>query len=141
VCLPLVAAARARKRRMLDAFRSQLDVVAQFPLDAEMFRPAPDYDFAQPPHAGRLGYHGEGFGIDPRLWRALVRVAQRQLRPGPRAWLRGRWLDLQLWWLIWTRRAHPDHPRLVRLMRSCRVLSELDPTVGSGGRGRTGGLR
>ena len=90
---------------------------------------------------GRLGYHGEGFGLDPRLWRALVRVAQRQLRPGPRAWLRGRWLDLQLWWLIWTRRAHPDRQRLVRLMRSCRVLSELDPTVGSGGAAAPGGLR
>jgi N-acetylglucosamine malate deacetylase 2 len=140
VCLPLEPEARAKKRRMLDGFRSQLDVVAQFPLDAEMFRPAPDYDFAQPPHAGALGYDSEGFGIDPRLWRALVLTAQRQLRPGPGAWLHGRWLDLKLWWLIWTRRAHPDHPRLVRLMRSCRALSKLDPSPDADLRSHTGAL-
>jgi N-acetylglucosamine malate deacetylase 2 len=134
VCLPLGPEARAQKRRMLDAFHSQLDVVAQFPLDAEMFRPAPKYDFSQPPHAGALGYDSEGFGIDPRLWRALVLVAERQLRPGLGAWLCSRWLDLKLWWLIWTRRAHPDHPRLVRLMRSCRMLSDLDPSPGPGPR-------
>src|SRR5580658_4811743 len=46
VCLALGPEARARKRRMLDAFRSQLQVVAQFALDAEMFRPAPNYDFS-----------------------------------------------------------------------------------------------
>jgi len=141
VCLPLGPDARARKRRMLDAFQSQLDVVAQFPLDAEMFRPAPIYDFSQPPHAGALGYDSEGFGIDPRLWRALVLVAERQLRPGLGAWLCGRWLDVKLWWLIWTRRAHPDHPRLVRLMRSCRVLSDLDPTPGPGPRRQPGASR
>jgi hypothetical protein len=129
VCLPLGPEARAQKRRMLDAFHSQLDVVAQFPLDAEMFRPAPEYDFSQPPHTGALGYDSEGFGIDPRLWRALVLVAERQLRPGLGAWLGSRWLDLKLWWLIWTRRADPDHPRLVRLMRSSRMLSDLDPSV------------
>jgi len=134
VYLPLGPDAQTQKRRMLDAFRSQLDVVAQFPLDAEMFRPAPEYDFTQPPHAGALGYDSEGFGIDPRLWRALVLVAERQLRPGLGAWLSSQWLDLKLWWLIWTRRAHPDHPRLVRLMRSCRRLSDLDPSADAGAR-------
>jgi LmbE family N-acetylglucosaminyl deacetylase len=138
VCLPLGAEARARKRRMLDAFRSQIDVVAQFPLATEMFRPAPDYDFIRPPHAGALGYDSEGFGIDPRLWRALVLTAERQLRPGLCAWLCSRWLDLKLWWLIWTRRAHPDHPRLVRLMRSSRVLSELDASPSANARSPTG---
>ncbi len=138
VCLPLGPEARARKRRMLDGFRSQLDVVAQFPLDAEMFRRAPTYDFSQPPHPGTLGYEPEGFGMDPRQWRALARVAQRQLRPGLRAWLGGAWLDLKLWWLIWTQRAHPDHPRLVRLMRSCRMLSELDPPAEVATPSRTG---
>jgi LmbE family N-acetylglucosaminyl deacetylase len=141
VCLPLGPEARARKRRMLDAFRSQLDVVAQFPIDTEIFRPAPEYDFIQPPHAGALGYDSEGFGIDPHLWRALVLVAERQLRPGLGAWLCSRWLDLKLWWLIWTRRAHPDHPRLVRLMRSCRVLSDLDPSPGPGPRRHPGAPR
>lgn len=141
VCLPLGPEARAQKRRMLDAFRSQLDVVAQFPLDAEMFRPAPEYDFSQPPHAGALGYNSEGFGIDPRLWRALVLVAQRQLRPGLGAWLCSRWLDLKLWWLIWTRRANPDHPRLVRLMQSCGMLSDLDPSTAAGARRHPGSSR
>ncbi len=134
VYLPLGPEARAQKRRMLDAFRSQLDVVARFPLETEMFRPAPIYDFSQPPHAGALGYDSEGFGIDPRLWRALVLVAERQLRPGLGAWLCSRWLDLKLWWLIWTRRANPDHPRLVRLMRSCGLLSDLDPSTAAGAR-------
>ncbi len=138
VRLPLGPGARAQKRRMLDAFRSQLDVVAQFPLDAEMFRPAPEYDFTEPPHAGPLGHESEGFGIDPRLWQALVRVAERQLRPGLRAWLSSQWLDLQLWWLIWTRRAHPDHPRLVRLMRSCRLLIKFDPSPDAGPRRHAG---
>lgn len=138
VCLTLGPEARARKRRMLDGFRSQLDVVAQFPLDAEMFRIAPEHDFSQAPHAGTLGYEPEGFGMDPRLWRALARVAERQLRPGLGGWLRNWWLDLELWWLIWTQRAHPDHPRLVRLMRSCCILSEIAPSAGDGTRRHAG---
>ena len=88
-----------------------------------------------------LGYEGEGWGLDPRLWRALAGVAERQLRPGLSAWLCNWWLVLKLRWMMWTRRADPDHPRLVHLMRSCRMLSDIDPSIEDGTRGHAGALR
>jgi LmbE family N-acetylglucosaminyl deacetylase len=47
---------RERKRFALQAFRSQEDVVASFPLDAEALRPAADYDFNRVRSPGALLY-------------------------------------------------------------------------------------
>jgi LmbE family N-acetylglucosaminyl deacetylase len=47
---------RERKRFALQAFRSQEDVVASFPLDAEALRPAADHDFNRVRSPGALLY-------------------------------------------------------------------------------------
>ena len=71
--LPLAAAARERKRRMLAAFATQASTLAQFPVSAEEWlRPAPAYDFTQPPHAGRLFYEGFGWRMTGARFRALA---------------------------------------------------------------------
>lgn len=67
--LPLTAAERARKSRMLDCFRSQRAVLAPFDRAVERVRPAPDYDFTRPPHDGALHYERLGWGITGADWR------------------------------------------------------------------------
>lgn len=47
---------QALKRSWLAHFHSQQRVIGNFPLDVELFRPAPTYDFSQPPHPGELYY-------------------------------------------------------------------------------------
>jgi LmbE family N-acetylglucosaminyl deacetylase len=74
----LDAAARDFKRRLLACYASQRDTLAQFPLDVERFRPAPAYDFRQPPHAGPLFYEAQGWANSPQFL-ALARAAWRQL--------------------------------------------------------------
>jgi hypothetical protein len=99
---------------MLDRFRSQLDVVAQFPLDAELFRPAPAYNFANPPHQRPLGYELEGWGMPAPLWLTAAREAMKT----ERSWR----LIARLRWEMWARRFHPDSPRIVGLMRAMPLL-------------------
>jgi LmbE family N-acetylglucosaminyl deacetylase len=114
LCLVLSEANRSLKRQMLELFRSQLDVVAQFPLDAELFRPVPDYDFTNPPHPLPLGYELEGWGMPAALWLAAARETMKT-NPSWRARARLRWE-------MWTRRFHPDSPRVIRLMRAMPLL-------------------
>jgi LmbE family N-acetylglucosaminyl deacetylase len=45
-----------RKRHALQAYTSQGDFLVRFDSAAESFRPMVGYDYAQPPHAGVLGY-------------------------------------------------------------------------------------
>jgi LmbE family N-acetylglucosaminyl deacetylase len=47
---------RALKRRMFACYATQRDVLAQFAIEYERFRRAPQYDFTKPPHAGPLWY-------------------------------------------------------------------------------------
>ena len=75
----LNAAERARKRDMMDAFISQAATLARFPDDVERFRPAPSYDFTQPPHEGQLLYERHGWGMEGPRWRALAAEALRSL--------------------------------------------------------------
>ncbi len=70
---------RARKRAMLDAFATQASTLALFPAGDEVFRPAPDYDFAAPPHAGALLYERFPWGMDGPRWRRLASDARRDL--------------------------------------------------------------
>jgi len=81
----LDAAARARKRRMLDAFASQASVLAPFGVDDEPIRCAPEYDFSRPPHAGVVHYETLPFGVRAADVCALMRSAARELgAPGGR---------------------------------------------------------
>lgn len=65
----LNAADRARKRRMIDCFASQRDLLSGFGTEVERFRAAPDYDFGQPPHPGELHYERLGWNITGARWR------------------------------------------------------------------------
>jgi len=83
VVIELDGAARARKRRMLLCHKSQGDLVGAFPVERECFRLAPDYDFRQPPHSGRLFYEQHDFGLDGARWRELAAAALRSLSDTP----------------------------------------------------------
>lgn len=76
---PLDDAARATRRRMLDAFESQREVLASFRDDVEPLRCAPAYDFARPPHEGRLWYEQLPFGWSSARFCELARDALRAL--------------------------------------------------------------
>lgn len=70
---------RELKRRMLDRFVSQQQVIEWFPLEYELFRPAPDYDFTRPPHEGTLLYERFGWGWTGERWRTLAAQANAAL--------------------------------------------------------------
>ncbi|MBI4787169.1 MAG: PIG-L family deacetylase [Chloroflexi bacterium] len=70
---------RELKRRMIACFVTQQKTLAQFPIELERFRPAPPYDFTQPPHAGALFYERHDFGMPSAHWRALAREALETL--------------------------------------------------------------
>jgi LmbE family N-acetylglucosaminyl deacetylase len=61
-----------RKHRMLACFKTQQEVLRQFPVVPERFRRAPLYDFSQPPHPGPLFYEQLPWGITGRHWRQLA---------------------------------------------------------------------
>lgn len=63
---------RERKRKMLDAYASQRLVLESFPIDRERLRLAPEYNFGEPPHAGRLWYECMGWPMTAARWRELA---------------------------------------------------------------------
>jgi LmbE family N-acetylglucosaminyl deacetylase len=65
-------AQRDLKRRMFAAYRTQESVLRMFPIAVERFRPAPLYDFTQPPQPGKLYYENFDWGIDGEHWRSLA---------------------------------------------------------------------
>ena len=67
--LPLSPADRSRKRRMIDCFYSQRELLARFAIEFESFREAPAYDFTRPPHRGAIYYESLGWGINTKTWR------------------------------------------------------------------------
>jgi LmbE family N-acetylglucosaminyl deacetylase len=68
-----------RKQRMIECFPTQLHMLRHFPLDVEVFRPAPAYDFTQPPHSGKLYYEHFDWGMSGERWRFFAADAQRTL--------------------------------------------------------------
>lgn len=71
--------ARGLKTAMMRSFVSQQRVLQAFPQDREMLRPAPRYDFTQPPHEGLLHYEALPWGISGEEWRARAAAARRAL--------------------------------------------------------------
>lgn len=116
--LPLDAQRAALKRRMLDCFVTQREVIARFDLSGtENFRVAPNYRFELPRAPDTLAYDVPNWRIDTALWTALAVAAGRILRR-PGIWhFDAVSTRSQIAWLRWSRRAYPDHPRLARLMR------------------------
>ncbi len=70
--IELNATQREAKRKMLNCFVTQREVVANFLLGFEVFRPAPAYDFSQPPFAGKLGYEISLNNSEGRHWRSVA---------------------------------------------------------------------
>ena len=70
--LSLTASEAARKRAMLDCFVTQRATLAPFCAAVEPFRPAPAYDFTQPPHPGTLHYERYDWGMTGARWRELA---------------------------------------------------------------------
>jgi len=82
IAMTLDAQTSQLKRRMLDCFASQRHVLAMIApdLSSERFRPAPDYDFRVPPHAGLLLYEAQDWiDCSGAQWRALAEEASRRL--------------------------------------------------------------
>lgn len=67
------------KREMFECYATQKGALRQFPIEAERFRPAPEYDFTKPPHEGRLFYQNFDWGIPGNGWCALAKKAGRTL--------------------------------------------------------------
>ncbi|HZR57660.1 MAG TPA: PIG-L deacetylase family protein [Terriglobales bacterium] len=65
----------ARKKRMMDCYKSQKLVLQNFPLNPERLRPAPKYNFSTPPHSGKLWYECMGWQITGVQWRELATQA------------------------------------------------------------------
>ena len=66
---------RDRKRQMMDAYASQRLVLENFPIDFERLRLAPDYNFGEPPHRGKLWYECMGWPMTGARWRELASSA------------------------------------------------------------------
>lgn len=71
----LSSADRDCKRRMMDAYTSQRLVLENFPIDCERLRLAPEYNFSEPPHSGKLWYECMGWPMSGALWRELATAA------------------------------------------------------------------
>ncbi|MDB6109520.1 MAG: hypothetical protein JWR69_1270 [Pedosphaera sp.] len=80
VTMALSQAEREFKRCLFDCFTTQQRVLCAFPIEFEHFRPAPHYDFTQPPHPGPLYYEHFDWGMTGVRWRELARKALRALR-------------------------------------------------------------
>jgi len=80
--LKLSETARRRKAAMIQRFGSQLHMLQHWPLDVERYRPAPAYDFMQPPHPGKLYYENFDWGVTRDRWRQLAEEALRTLGAG-----------------------------------------------------------
>jgi len=72
VQLKLSSEERTRKARMLGCYVSQWHVLSDFPLEPEQLRPAPFYDFTQPPHEGVLWYESLHWPVSGTRWRELA---------------------------------------------------------------------
>jgi N-acetylglucosamine malate deacetylase 2 len=75
----LTAADRLRKKRMIDCFASQRELLAGFAVETESFCEAPQYNFTQRPHRGELHYERLGWKVTGALWRQRARLALDRL--------------------------------------------------------------
>lgn len=68
----------SRKREMVACYSSQANVLREFPLEPERLRHAPQYDFLQPPHAGKVWYEQMGWPMTADHWCKLARQAMER---------------------------------------------------------------
>jgi N-acetylglucosamine malate deacetylase 2 len=70
---------RPLKRRMIECFHTQSGILEVFPVEVELYRPAPLYDFTQPPHEGPCYYDAQEWGVKSDEFRRLSRQALLEL--------------------------------------------------------------
>jgi LmbE family N-acetylglucosaminyl deacetylase len=68
-----------RKQDMFDCFTTQRWLLAEFPLESERLRPAPNYDFRAAPHRGTLHYMTLGWCMTGVKWRRAAAAALSEL--------------------------------------------------------------
>jgi LmbE family N-acetylglucosaminyl deacetylase len=66
------------KKKMIACYHSQRLVLEAYPLSAERFRLAPEYDFSRPAHPGKLWYECLRWPITGERWRELAVEAVTQ---------------------------------------------------------------
>jgi LmbE family N-acetylglucosaminyl deacetylase len=71
---------RERKQRMAATHHSQRFVLEGFRMEPELLRPAPAYDFTQPPHVGKLWYECLDWPMSGERWRQLATSALTQFQ-------------------------------------------------------------
>lgn len=75
LCLELSHTDQERKRNMMQAYASQQLVLENFTINQERLRIAPEYDFAEPPHKGKLWYECMAWPMTGVHWRELATAA------------------------------------------------------------------
>jgi hypothetical protein len=60
---------------MMDAHASQRLVLENFPIDHERLRLAPEYNFSEPPHSGKVWYECMGWPMKAVRWCELATSA------------------------------------------------------------------
>jgi LmbE family N-acetylglucosaminyl deacetylase len=75
ITLQLSSEERNRKDQMLSAYVSQQVVLSGFSVGPERLRPAPAYDFTNPPHPGKLWYESLGWPMTGERWREIAAAA------------------------------------------------------------------
>jgi LmbE family N-acetylglucosaminyl deacetylase len=71
------------KRRLYACYKTQQRTLRWFPIENEVFRIAPRYNFSKPPHEGKLFYEQFKWGMDGARWRALATQASREFQLAP----------------------------------------------------------
>ena len=79
-CFKLSQSDQQRKRNMMQAYSSQQLVLENFTIDQERLRIAPEYDFAEPPHEGKLWYECMAWPMTGVHWRELATAAINQIQ-------------------------------------------------------------
>ncbi|MGE5457803.1 MAG: PIG-L deacetylase family protein [Methanococcaceae archaeon] len=67
------------KKKMFECFETQKKVLAYFPVEVEMSRNTPVYNFSLPPHNGKLYYELFNWGISGTKWRENASAALQVL--------------------------------------------------------------
>lgn len=78
--IPLDARRLVRKRAALAEFATQRSVISGFPMSPERLRPAPRYDFTQPPPPTDVLYDRFHWRVTGESWRQRARAALDRMR-------------------------------------------------------------
>ena len=80
LCFELSQTDQQRKRNMMQAYASQRLVLENFPIHEERLRLAPEYDFSEPPHEGKLWYECMNWPMTGSRWRELATTALTEIQ-------------------------------------------------------------